>query len=142
MLFRSYRLDPSLVPRPLLAAAEPAISADGLTWTIDLHPGELAFQDGTPLLADDVAFSLRLAAAPSCSFARSLCDATAESLADVAVATPSQLVITLAEPDQSFLAEVLAQVPILSELDVREGTAAIVVGASGMDAGEIGRAHV
>ena len=61
--------------------------------------------------------------------------ATAEALADVAVATPSQLVITLAEPDQSFLAEVLAQVPILSELDVREGTAAIVVGASGMDAG-------
>lgn len=128
-----YRLDSTLVPQPLLAAAEPVVSADGLTWTIDLRGTDLAFQDGTPLIADDIAFSLRLAAAPSCSYGRALCDATATALAGVAVNGTTQVAITLNEPDQSFLAEVLAQVPIVSEIDVREAVAQILVGAEGVD---------
>ena len=32
-----YRLDQHLVPRPVLAAGLPVVSADGLTWTIDMR---------------------------------------------------------------------------------------------------------
>jgi peptide/nickel transport system substrate-binding protein len=42
--------------RPALAADLPQVSADGLTWTVDLRPG-VRFHDGSPLTADDVVFT-------------------------------------------------------------------------------------
>lgn len=44
---------------PDLAEAPPQITPDGLTYTFRLRPG-LTWQDGAPLTADDVAFTIRL----------------------------------------------------------------------------------
>ena len=44
-------------PQLTLAAAPPTISADKKTWTFTLRKG-LTFSDGTPLTADDVAYSI------------------------------------------------------------------------------------
>jgi peptide/nickel transport system substrate-binding protein len=48
-----YRLDEALRPVPVLAAEAPAVSRDGLRWSIPLQSG-LTFSDGTPLDAADV----------------------------------------------------------------------------------------
>ena len=47
-------------PSPLLAAAMPAVSADGLTYTFELRPG-VKFHDGTALDSAAVKFSLERA---------------------------------------------------------------------------------
>lgn len=70
-LFRKKDKDPSVM-EPLLAAQMPStanggISKDGRTYTIKLKKG-LKFSDGTPLTADDVAYSFKrmlVYAAPS-----------------------------------------------------------------------------
>ena len=54
-----YRLDERLVPHPRLAAALPTVSEDGLTWTIELAPGDLRFTDGDPVTAADVVTTLQ-----------------------------------------------------------------------------------
>lgn len=57
-------------------------SADGLTWTFHLRPG-VRFQDGNPLEAEDVAFSLRRAADRARSaFAGSYAPMTAVEVVD------------------------------------------------------------
>ncbi|WP_110240464.1 ABC transporter substrate-binding protein [Nocardioides gilvus] len=50
--------------KPLLAAAEPEISKDGLTWTIDLAEG-ITFSNGDPLTADHVAAVINHVANPA-----------------------------------------------------------------------------
>lgn len=52
-----YAYDADLRSVPLLAAGEPEISADGLTWTIRLRD-DVTFQNGDPLQADDVIATL------------------------------------------------------------------------------------
>jgi peptide/nickel transport system substrate-binding protein len=52
-----YAYDEGGTARPQMIG-EDAVSADGLTWTFRLRPG-LAFQDGTPVKAADVAASIR-----------------------------------------------------------------------------------
>lgn len=50
-------LDPATrEPFLALAKADPTVSADGLTWTVQLRDGA-KFSDGTPVTADDVAHS-------------------------------------------------------------------------------------
>jgi len=46
-----------------LAAGAPTVSADGLTWTVDLKPG-LKFATGGDLTAEDVVFSYQVALTP------------------------------------------------------------------------------
>lgn len=48
--------DADLSLRPALAAQLPTVSADGLTWTVDLRPG-VTFHDRTALTAEDVVFT-------------------------------------------------------------------------------------
>ena len=68
MLYDSlYRLDGSLQPQPVLAAALPVVTGAGQTWDITLAGQDLRFQDGSPLAASDVVFSLALASSPACS---------------------------------------------------------------------------
>ena len=51
-----YDFDASGKSVPVLAAAEPEISADGLTWTIKLKE-KVTFSNGDPLTAEDVVFT-------------------------------------------------------------------------------------
>lgn len=127
-----YRLGPDLTPVPLLAAGLPTVSADGLTWTIPLAGPGLAFADGTPIVAADIAFSIGLAASPACPYGRPICDAAARITA-VAETSGSEVTLTLAEPWQPLLATVLGQVPIVSELAVRQGVDAILAASAGSD---------
>lgn len=48
---------------PDLAAKKPTVSADGLTYTFDLHP-EAAWDDGEPILATDILFSYKVVCTP------------------------------------------------------------------------------
>ncbi|WP_037365481.1 ABC transporter substrate-binding protein [Nakamurella lactea] len=58
-------LDPiTREPYPALAKAAPTASADGLTWTATLRDGAV-FSDGTPVTADDVAWSFTRALDPA-----------------------------------------------------------------------------
>jgi oligopeptide transport system substrate-binding protein len=53
MMWRGlYRLDPENVPKPAMAAADPEITNDGKTYTIELRSG-LKWSDGDDLLAED-----------------------------------------------------------------------------------------
>ena len=126
-----YRLDEHLVPQPRLAAGLPAVSRDGLTWTIDLAPGDLRFNDGDPVTAADVVATLRLAKSPTCSLGRELCSTALDVLDSVEAVNDHRVRLTLSEPYAPFLAEVLAQLPILDDMAVRAGVATIVRGAAG-----------
>src|SRR5215510_10003202 len=68
-----YTLDENNRPMPMLADGLPAVSRDGLTYTIKLRPG-VKFHNGKELTADDVVASLarwgRLAASGKTLFAQ------------------------------------------------------------------------
>ena len=129
-----YRLDEQLVPHPQLAAALPTVSKDGLTWTIDLAPGDLRFTNGDPLTAADVVASLKLARSPTCSLGRDLCSTALDVLDSVEAVDDHQVRLTLTQPYAPFLAEVLAQLPILDDTAVQAGVAMIERGATGTPA--------
>ncbi|MBB1051051.1 ABC transporter substrate-binding protein, partial [Dietzia sp. CW19] len=64
-LLRPVAADDSTLPRlePALAAQEPEVSADGLTWTVRLRDG-VHFHDGSLLDSGDVAAAYRAVADP------------------------------------------------------------------------------
>jgi ABC-type transport system substrate-binding protein len=128
-----YRLGPDLAPVPALAASQPLVTGGGLSWSIPLARPDLVFQDGTPLGASDVVFSLELARAPSCSLGRDLCDTVARYLDTAIAPEPDRVAITLTEPSMPFLAEVLGRLPIVSEAAVRGAAAEIQAAAAGTD---------
>ena len=133
-----YRLDDHLAPQPELASGQPSVSSDGTTWTIPLRDGP-RFADGSRVTAPDVAFSLKLAASPDCPFGRDLCDTTSANLASVAAPDRSTVVVTLDAPFSPFLGEVLAQIPILSEIDVRAATQGLLTSAASVAPGAPGQ---
>jgi peptide/nickel transport system substrate-binding protein len=59
-----YAYDAKLNPVPLLAAGEPVISKDGLTWTITIADG-ITFSNGDPLTAEHVAATINHVSDPS-----------------------------------------------------------------------------
>lgn len=65
-LLRPYAADDEHLPDlvPALAAAEPEVSADGLTWTIRLREG-VRFHDGSALDSSDVAATYRAVVDPA-----------------------------------------------------------------------------
>ncbi|HEX5140503.1 MAG TPA: ABC transporter substrate-binding protein, partial [Dehalococcoidia bacterium] len=88
------RLDDRGAPFPDLASTW-SVSQDGLTYTISLRP-DLAWQDGTPLTAQDVVFTYGLLQGPDLRQAPPL----AQHLkgATVTAADPSTVVIALPAP--------------------------------------------
>lgn len=126
-----YRLDDHLRPQPDLAADLPQVSGDGLTWTVALRSAD--FADGIPVAAADVAFSLQLALSPACPFGRELCLTVSDNMATATVAGPKSVSITLQQPYAPMLADVLAQLPVLSQQAVRSGTQKLVAGALHID---------
>ncbi|MDR1972640.1 MAG: peptide ABC transporter substrate-binding protein [Treponema sp.] len=59
-----YKINGDNEPVPALAAALPAVSADGLTLTIDLRPN-IAFSDGTRITAHDFVYAAQRIADPA-----------------------------------------------------------------------------
>lgn len=100
-------VDGTGTPQPWLASAV-TISEDGATYTVDLVPG-VTFNDGEPLTADDVTFTVEYFQANTQSrFTRALRSVTA-----VEAPGETQVVFTLAGPNPSFPLRALADVPIL-----------------------------
>lgn len=131
-----YRLDETLSPQPAMAAALPKVSDDGLTWSIELRSGA-RFHNGARVTADDAALSLLLALSPDCPFERALCDRAAANVATVDAPSETTVRVTLRAPWSPLTAEVLAQLPILSSVALREGVGAIVSSAGGLDAAAV-----
>lgn len=102
-----YLLDASLAPQPWLAD-DLTISDDGLRYQVILKEG-LAWQDGEPLNAEDVAFTLEYYQS------NLLGRFTTAANKVAAVATPDvrTVVLTLAAPDANFVQTALADLPIL-----------------------------
>jgi ABC-type transport system substrate-binding protein len=101
-------LGPDLAIAPSLADSW-TISANNLVYTFDLRP-HVRFHDGSPLTADDVAFSLtRAAISPYGSFL-SMVEGTGDlvagrthELAGIEVLNPSTIRIRLSRPSLAFL---------------------------------------
>jgi peptide/nickel transport system substrate-binding protein len=90
-------------PSPLLATKLPDVSADGLTYTFDLHSG-VKFHDGTTMDAAAVKFSLERA--------RAFGDKDSEAagfllsgIKDIATPSATKVAITLSAPDVAFLSK-------------------------------------
>ncbi|MBX3031322.1 MAG: hypothetical protein KF809_14335 [Chloroflexi bacterium] len=83
-----YRLDGSLRPRPLIAVAQPRVSEDGRTWTIELDGSGGRFASGRRIRASDVVGSLRIARSPTCALGRELCATALAHLEDVEAREP------------------------------------------------------
>lgn len=77
-----------------------SVSDDGLTYTFKLREG-MTFSDGTPVTGEDWVWSILRARDTE----ESLWTSSAESIQDVKAEDDTTLVITLAEPRSSFIAE-------------------------------------
>jgi peptide/nickel transport system substrate-binding protein len=75
------------------------ISPDGLIYTFKLHPG-VTYHDGSAMDGEDVKFSLDRARADDSTNAQK---ALFAQIADVTVADPMTVVVTLSAPDGNFL---------------------------------------
>ncbi|WP_407271048.1 peptide ABC transporter substrate-binding protein [Radiobacillus sp. PE A8.2] len=110
-----YRLDENASPTPGMAAGEPEVSEDGLTWTIQLRD-DAVWSNGTPVTAHDFVFAWRRAVDPDTGseygpFMMNGVIANAEKVnnGDVPVedlgveaTSDTELVITLAKPVPYF----------------------------------------
>jgi ABC-type transport system substrate-binding protein len=115
MIFnRLYDYEPGntkLVPQA--AVTLPKISADGLTYKINLRPG-MKFSNGSPLTASDVAYTFSricdpATKSPVVSFWTVVkgCDAFAKNpigtVSGITVASPTQLSVALTRPNSAFV---------------------------------------
>lgn len=104
-----YLMDADLEPQPWLAE-DLTVGDDGLTYTLTLKEG-LTWQDGEPLTAEDVAFTVQY-------YKDNLLGRFTTSANKItAVETPDErtVVLTLAAPDATFVQTALADLPILPE---------------------------
>lgn len=86
-------------------ASEWTISGDGLTYTFQIMP-KVAWQDGTPLTADDVAFSYAYYASHPYVWMPS-------DMVDSAIAEGDTVRITLKRPYAAFIEDISGIVPII-----------------------------
>ena len=104
--------DDTLAPIPDLAETIDAAS-DGTTYTFTLKPG-LLFNDGEPLTSRDVAFTIETAVKPevgsvwqgrlmAIAGAQEFVDGSSDTISGVETPDDTTVVITLAEPDGTFL---------------------------------------
>ena len=91
------------------------IAEDGLTYTFTLHPAN--FHNGRPLVADDVVFSFNRLVAPETA---SPSAADLASMASIEAPDDKTVVITLNQPDASFLAMISSQSCIIIPKEVVE----------------------
>lgn len=94
-----YGYDERLRPVPVLARDLATVSADGLTWTLELRDG-VTFHDGSALTADDVVQTYELARSVNCRFDRPRCLATVVDT--IAKLDDGTVTFTLRSPQASF----------------------------------------
>jgi ABC-type transport system substrate-binding protein len=125
-----YRYDDSLAPVPDLAAEPCDISADQLTITCRLV--ETTFHDGTPLTADDVAYTFELARHhPDCLWAfGELCG---DELESVTALDERTVEFRLSVPDATFLTLILPSVFIDSRAVIEAAYAPLAERAPDLD---------
>jgi ABC-type transport system substrate-binding protein len=129
-----YRLDEDMEPVPELARQLPTVTKGGTVWTIPIR-ADASFHSGRKVRDQDVAFSLRMAKSASCPLGHTLCQTVRTYVERVDVSPDErEVTITLTEPYQPFLAEVLGRLPILSRDGVTAATEDLVDDASRIDA--------
>ena len=122
-----YRLDENYQAVPELARELPTVLDDGVTWEIPVRT-DAKFHDGLEITADDVLFSLRLAASPACPLGP-VCEAIGNNLAENPTKRNNQVILKLKEPHAPFLTEALGRLPILSENAVKAATKDLIEAA-------------
>lgn len=108
-------VDANLKVRPLLATRYTR-SDDGLRYVFSLRPG-VKFQNGDPLSADDVVFSMKRVQDPKTA---SPLASRLSSVADVKATGPLEVTFTLSKPFAPFLSEV-ATIAIVDKKYVEGG---------------------
>lgn len=98
-----FALDERFEPQAVLCERY-AVSEDGLEWTF-WPKGDITFSDGSPLTADEIVFSLRLAKSADSRFAGRLSDVKTVTALDGAV------ILTLARPNGALPA--LLDIPVV-----------------------------
>ncbi|MBA2665465.1 MAG: ABC transporter substrate-binding protein [Trueperaceae bacterium] len=104
-----FLLDEDLAPQPWLAESL-TIADDDLAYTLTLREG-LAWHDGEPLTADDVAFSIGYYQ----THILGRFTTSANKVANVEVRDPRTVVLTLSAPDATFVQTGLADLPMLPQ---------------------------
>jgi ABC-type transport system substrate-binding protein len=89
-----YRVDNTGDVVPDLAAAMPAVGADGRTLTITLR-SDARWHDGSPVTSADAKFTFDLAMSPACSFNPTTCSTWGDNVQSVTAPSPTSLVVTL-----------------------------------------------
>ncbi|NPC97638.1 ABC transporter substrate-binding protein [Nocardioides sp. zg-DK7169] len=124
-----YTYDEEMRSVPLLAAGEPTISEDGLTWTIEVAKG-VTFSNGEPLTAEDVAAVINHVSDPSAYtdwtsyFAYFVSGAKAKG--------PRTVVISLAMP-YGVLRSHLSNLPIIHRDSLKKNDTTIGTGPYAID---------
>ncbi|MFN2483721.1 MAG: peptide ABC transporter substrate-binding protein [Candidatus Limnocylindria bacterium] len=132
-----YRYDDTLSPVPDLAAEPCDIAADQVTITCQLV--EASFHDGTPVTADDVAFSYELGRrSPECLWAFGTC--YDEMLESVTALDERTVEFRLTAPNATFLTLILPGVFIDSRAVVEAAYAPLAERAPTLDAADYRRA--
>jgi ABC-type transport system substrate-binding protein len=129
-----YRLDDALAPVPDLAEEPCAISADLLLVTCVIR--DATFHDGTPVTADDVAFTYQLLISGACRMPL-LCAAEG-SLLEAARAIDQRTVeFRLSGPDPAFITSVLPEVLIEPRDRIESAFAEFTDASGGADAASL-----
>jgi len=131
---RLYRWDPQYDVVPDLADGPCEPQGDGTV--IRCRIIETTFHDGTPLTADDVAYSYRLFGRDTFSGGPGVGSWTG-SLKEVQVVNPRTVDFVLPSVDPTFLTEVLPVVPILPQHVAEAAYAKFVASTKGLDAAEL-----
>jgi len=126
-----YRWDDSLSPVPDLAAEMCEISSDLLVVTCVLR--DATFHDGTPVTADDVAFTYQLLISDACRMPNFCTIAEGILLAEARPIDQRTVEFRLSGPDPAFITAVLPDVMIEPRARVEDAFAAFVEVASGAD---------
>jgi ABC-type transport system substrate-binding protein len=130
-----YRANNKLAVIPDMATDQPAVSADGLTWTVKIKDG-IKFQDGSPLTADDVVFTFQLAQSPDCTFSPSWCSDMSANVKSVTASDPQTAVFTLNSKYAPFLVQDLTM-PIMPKAAVMASFAKFQAAAGKADAAAV-----
>jgi ABC-type transport system substrate-binding protein len=124
------RLDERLEPVPELATEPCLVSEAGKTYTCHLH--QARFHDGTPLTADDVVFTFRLAQRPPCAIGGGCPDI----LSAVTAVDPSTVRFELTRGYAPFLSKYLTS-PILPRKAVEASFARFEARAKAVDPAKV-----